>query len=398
MTQSTESPGSHRDSSDEPRGGGSLMTKPRHPEVEQPTSMSVQARMSEGNGPWVVAFVALLVILAVLKAVGAWPSATGGKILTAILTIMVGIAAAYVLYFLLNLLAEALPGRWEDRIKPYFFVFPAVAVVAIYLIYPTLQTIFYSFANSDSTKIVGLQNYSDLLGSSDFRDTLFNTLLWILLVPAATIALGLIVATLADKLSTLGEKTSKTLIFMPMAIGAVGAATVWKFVYQRSPNIGLQNAIWTKLGNDPVDWLFNQTAHLNTFELMIAFLWGQIGFSMVLLSAAIKGVPVDTIEAARIDGANELQIFFRVIVPQIRVTIVTVFITVLIGVLKVFDIVYVLTNGNANTNVIGVEFWNQLNTNQNNGEAAAIVVILLVAISPVMYYQVRQFRAQEASR
>jgi alpha-glucoside transport system permease protein len=131
---------------------------------------------------------------------------------------------------------------------------------------------------------------------------------------------------------------------------------------------------------------------------MIVFLWGQIGFSMVLLSAAIKGVPVDTVEAARIDGANELQIFFRVIVPQIRITIVTVFITVLIGVLKIFDVIYVLTNGQFNTNVIGVEFWNQINTAQNNGRAAAIVVILLVAVSPVMFYQVKQFRAQEAGR
>ena len=324
------------------------------------------------------------------------------KFIQTIVTVGLGVGAAYLFYFVLNFVAEKLPGRWEERIKPIFYVFPAVAVVAVYLIYPTLQTIFYSFANSDSTSLVGLHNYSDLLGSSDFRQTLFNTLLWIIFAPAATIVLGLLVATLADRLSSRGEKFSKTIIFLPMAVGAVGAATVWQFVYQSapasSPQIGLQNAIWTGMGHNPVSWLQTQTLHFNSFELMIVFLWGQIGFSMVLLSAAIKGVPVDTVEAARIDGANELQIFFRVIVPQIRITIVTVFITVLIGVLKIFDIIYVLTNGQFNTNVIGVEFWNQINTNQNNGKAAAIVVILLIAVSPVMFYQVKQFRAQEAGR
>lgn len=359
-------------------------------------------RLADGASRWVAIGAGVFVVLTLMEVTGAWPGGLPGKFATAFYTVVAGVAGAYVLYAILNFVAELLPGRWEERIKPFFFVFPAVAVVAVYLIYPTLQTIFYSFANSDSTKLVGLKNYTDLLGDSDFHQTLLNTLLWIIFAPAATIALGLLVATLADRLGSRGEKFSKTIIFLPMAVGAVGAATVWKFVYQSapasSPQIGLQNAIWTKLGNSPVSWLQQQTLHFNSFELMIVFLWGQIGFSMVLLSAAIKGVPVDTIEAARIDGANELQIFFRVIVPQIRITIVTVFITVLIGVLKIFDVIYVLTNGQFNTNVIGVEFWNQINTAQNNGRAAAIVVILLVAVSPVMIYQVKQFRAQEASR
>jgi alpha-glucoside transport system permease protein len=239
------------------------------------------------------------------------------------------------------------------------------------------------------------------LGSSDFRQTLLNTLLWIIVAPAVSIVLGLLVATLADRLRPTSEKFSKTLIFLPMAIGGVGAATIWKFMYAYPVNgaeIGLQNAVWHGLGNSPIDWVQNSTGHLNTFELIIVFLWGQIGFSMVLLSAAIKGVPVDTIEAARIDGANELQIFFRVIVPQIRVSIITVFITVLIGVLKIFDVIYVMTDGQFNTNVIGVEFFNETTTYSNQGYAAAIVVILLVAVAPVMYFQVRQFRAQEAMR
>ena len=148
---------------------------------------------------------------------------------------------------------------------------------------------------------------------------------------------------------------------------------------------------------DPVAWLQQSQYHFNSFLLMVVLLWSQVGFSMVLLSAAVKGVPGDTLEAARIDGASERQIFFKVVVPQIKGTIITVYITVLIGVMKVFDIVYVMTNGNFNTNVLGNEFWNQLSTNFNNGAAAAIVVILMIAVIPIMFYQVRHFKAEEAN-
>ncbi len=321
------------------------------------------------------------------------------KLFVTLVTVVVGVGAALALYFVLNALAAVLPGRWGDRLRPYLYLLPAVAVVAIYLIYPTLQTILYSFANADSTKFVGLKNYTSLLGSASFHQTLLNTLIWIVVGPLITIILGLLVATLADKLQPRGEKLAKTLIFMPMAIGAVGAATIWRFVYAADPKIGLQNAVWHGvLGFNPVAWLIVQTAHMNTMWLIVIFLWGQIGFSMVLLSAAIKGVPIDTLEAARIDGANEFQTFFRITVPQIKVSIITVFITVLITTLKIFDIIYVTTNGNFNTDVIGLEFFNQQNVFQNQGYAAAIVVILLIAIAPVMYYQVRQFRAQEAAR
>lgn len=325
------------------------------------------------------------------------------KIFEAILTVLAGVVGAYVLYFVLNKVAELLPGKWEERIKPYFYVLPAIAIVAIIVLYPTVQTINYSFANADSTAYVGLANFRELLSSSDFHATLFNTLLWMVVAPAATIAVGLVVATLADRLSPRSEKLSKTIIFLPMAIGAVGAATIWKFVYvystPGSPQIGLQNAIWTGLGRQPIDWLGQQKLHFNTFELIIILLWLQIGYSMVLLSAAIKGVPGDTVEAARIDGANEFQIFRRVLVPQIRPTIITVFITVLIGVMKIFDLIYVMEGaGQNNTSVIGVQFYQELFTNQNTGHAAAIVVMLMIAVIPVMIYQVRNFRAQEANR
>ncbi len=323
------------------------------------------------------------------------------KVLSAILTVAVGIGAALALYWLLNKLAELLPGHWEGRIKPYFYIAPAFLAVALYLIYPAIQTVVNSFQDRASEAWVGTENYSELLSSSPFRDTLFNTLLWILIVPAVTVVVGLAVAVLADRLTPGAEKLSKTIIFLPMAIAMVSAATIWGFIYDAAPagrpQIGLLNAIWTSLGGNPIAWLQQSSFHLNSLLLMVVLLWAQVGFAMVLLSAAVKGVPADTLEAARIDGASERQTFFQVVVPQIKGTIITVFVTVTIAVMKIFDIVYVMTNGNFNTNVLGNEFYNQLNTNFNNGAAAAIVVILMIAVIPVMAYQVRHFRAEEAA-
>jgi alpha-glucoside transport system permease protein len=324
------------------------------------------------------------------------------QLANAIIAIVAGVTGALLLYYLLNKFSELLPGRWEDRVKPYLYLLPALAAIGLFLVYPAIRTIILSFADRDSIAWVGLDNYTELLSSPDFRDTLLNTVLWIIIVPAVTVALGLGVAVLADRLKPGSEKLTKTLIFLPMAISMVGASTIWKFIYDARPpgqqQIGIQNAVITFLGFDPVVWLQVQTAHLNSIFLMIILIWAQVGFSMVLLSAAVKGVPDETLEAARIDGANERQTFFRVVVPQIWPTVITVFITVLIGVMKVFDIVYVMTNGNFNTNVIALEFYNQLFTNGNAGYAAAIVVMLMIAVLPVMVYQVRQFRLQEAQR
>ena len=322
--------------------------------------------------------------------------------LNAVIAIVAGVLGALALYFLLNKFAESLPGHWEDRVKPYLYLLPAVAAIGLFLIYPAVQTIIYSFLDRDSISFVGLQNYSDLLSSPGFRDTLLNTLLWIAIVPVVTVALGLFIAVLADRLKPGSEKASKTIIFLPMAISMVGAGTIWKLIYEvrpkGQPQVGLQNALVTTLGFDPVVWLQEQTLHLNSVFLMVILIWAQVGFSMVLLSAAVKGVPDDTLEAARIDGANERQTFFRIVVPQIWPTVITVFITVLIGVMKIFDIPYVMTNGNFNTNVITLDFYNQLFTNGNAGYAAAIVVMLMLAVLPVMIYQVRQFRQQESAR
>jgi alpha-glucoside transport system permease protein len=324
------------------------------------------------------------------------------RLINALLAIIGGVGAALLLYWILNKLIEMLPTTWEERLKPWVFIGPAVAAIGLFLVYPAIRTFILSFANAQSTAWVGTENYTDLLSSSDFRQTLYNTLLWIAVVPAVTVALGLGVAVLADRLGPQSEKLSKSIIFLPMAISGVGQATIWRFIYEArpegEPQIGLQNAVWTALGFDPVAWLQVSTLHFNSFLLMVILIWAQVGFSMVLLSAAVKGVPVDTLEAARIDGANERQVFFRVIVPQIWATVITVFITVLISVMKIFDVVYVMTNGNFNTDVIAVRFFNELFRNGNNGRASAIVVMLMIAVLPVIVYQVRHFRAEEAAR
>jgi alpha-glucoside transport system permease protein len=260
----------------------------------------------------------------------------------------------------------------------------------------------YSFANDDSTEWVGLANYQTILGSGTFWQALLNNFLWILLVPVITVGFGLLVATLGDKLSATGEKMAKSFIFLPMAISFVGAATIWNLVYAYQDagrnQTGLLNAIVVALGGSPQTWYQIDTARLNTLLLQVILIWLQTGFAMVLISSAIKAVPEDTIEAGRMDGAGELKIFWRIIFPQVMPTLLSVFVTVLILVLKVFDIIYVTTNGNYNTDVIANLFFRKLFTDQQAGQASAIVVVLLILVTPILIYQVHAFRQQEANR
>jgi alpha-glucoside transport system permease protein len=357
----------------------------------------------------VIGIVGLVVTLAVIGTVFqaiADPSLIGlddiPKILQAVVAVLAGVGGAMLLFFFLNMMVEALPLKLSLRIMPYAFLLPAFGLLIAFLIYPTLQTIIYSFANDDSTAWVGLSNYTELFTSPEFINTITNTLLWLAIVPTVTVILGLIVAVLADKLSPTWEKIAKSVIFLPMAISMVGAATIWRFVYayapEGRPQIGILNAFWTTLGFNPVSWLQTTVFNFNDMLLMVILIWLQAGFAMVLLSAAIKGVPEDTLEAARIDGANEVQIFFQVVIPQIRGTIIAVLVTVLLMVLKVFDIVYVITGGNFDTNVIAVEFVQQIFVFGENGLASAIVVILLLAVMPVLVWQIKHFREEEAAR
>jgi alpha-glucoside transport system permease protein len=322
------------------------------------------------------------------------------RIINAVLAIVGGVGGIIVVFWGLNALTERLPVRMEHRLKPYVFIGPALAVLGVFLIYPAVRTIYISFLDNTSDSFVGMQNYTELAGDPTMRSLIINNVLWILVVPILSVAVGLLVAVLADRLTGRWENISKSVIFLPMAISFVGAGTIWLFIYTWRPagqaQIGILNAIWTALGGEPQTWLQISTARLNSFLLMIILVWLQAGFAMVLLSAAIKNVPDDTIEAARIDGARETQIFWRVTVPQIRSTIVVVLTTIVILVLKVFDIVYVMTGGNFDTDVVAVRFIRELFQFRRFGVAAAVVVILIIATIPIMIFNIRQFRQQEA--
>ncbi len=325
-----------------------------------------------------------------------------GKIFSALIAVVLGVLGAIVMFWVLNKIVELLPSKWEHRLKPYVFVLPAFAVIGTFLLYPAVTTLIASFFNSDGTEAVGLGNYQDLLGNQQFLSAMINNLLWIVIAPTAVVAFGTLIAVLADRMNPTREKVAKSVIFLPMAISMVGAATIWQLVYAfvpaGEPQVGLLNGIVQGFGGDPVNWLGIRELRFNSILLMVVYIWTQVGFAMVLISAAIKGVPEDTIEAGRIDGAGELAIFFRIIMPQAWPTVITVFITVLIGVLKVFDIVYAMTNGQYNTDVIANIFFNTMFFNQDNGTASAIVVLLMIAVIPIMVYQVRQFRSQEVNR
>jgi alpha-glucoside transport system permease protein len=324
------------------------------------------------------------------------------KALIGVIAMLVGVGGAMLLFYFLNMFVEALPQRLSEGVIPYAFLLPGLLLVGLMLIYPTFQTINYSFANADSTAYVGLTNYRTIFSSPEFWQSIFNNVLWLLIVPAFVVAFGVVVAVLGDKLSATGEKVSKSMVFLPLSISFVGASAIWGLVYAYNnpgqAQTGLLNAIWTGLGGQPQTWLQIETAKLNSLLLMVILIWLQVGFAMVLLSSAIKGVPEDTIEAARIDGASELQIFFQVIIPQVKGTIITVFVTVFILVLKVFDIVYVTTNGAYNTNVIANLFFNLLFAGSQAGQATAIVVVLLIAVIPLIWYQIRHFKNEEANR
>jgi len=328
------------------------------------------------------------------------------QLVSVLASVVGGLVISYLVYLGLNFIVEKTNQKWKARLLPYVFLGPVLLLLAVFILAPTLLTVYQSLIKYDSFGLQsfgGVTNYVQLLSSGPFLQTLLNNLLWIIVVPALTVVMGLFVATLADRLGPFREKLFKTLIFIPFAISGIAAGTMWLFVYDAKapgqPQVGLLNALYTGITkNDPIAWLQTPDFHLNSFLIMAVMIWLNAGYAMVLLSAAIKGVPEETIEASRIDGANEQQTFFRVIMPQIRATIVAVFITVLISVMKVFDIVLAMTSGQFNTNVLGTEFYNQLFSFQNQGKASAVVVILLLAVIPVIVYQIRSYREQEALR
>lgn len=353
-------------------------------------------------GRFLVSLLVPVVTFAVLIAGFEWlrtvtPANNLQKALVSLVAIIWGVGGAWLLYLVSNWLVSRLPAFWSRRLLPYVFIGPATAILAWYLALPSIRTFWISLHDRSGQKFVGLENYRAVFTQREMFEAFRNNLAWIIFGALTTVVLGLLIAVLADR--SRFEKLAKSLIFMPMAISMVGAGVIWNFIYEvrdaADPQIGLLNAIVVALGGQPQAWTALIQPWNNLF-LIIVMIWMQTGFAMVIFSAAIKSIPNELIEAARVDGANEIQIFFRVMLPYIRGTVITVTTTVVIFALKIFDVVQVMTGGQFGTHVIATQFYRQAFTNQNKGYAAAIAIVLLIAVIPVMIYNLKQFGEQEA--
>ena len=316
------------------------------------------------------------------------------KFLIGIVALTIGVGGVWVLFAATNNLVSMLPTRMRDMLRPFVFVGPAVAVLLFYIVFPALRTIYLSFLNRTSTEFVGLRNYEFVFTDPQMLIILRNTLFWVVIVPFVAVAMGLLIAVMTDRLRPGWEKIVKSLIFLPMAISFVGASVIWRFVYYYQPagyeQIGLLNAIVTAFGGEPVAWLIIRP--WNNFFLLFIMIWLQTGFAMVIQSAAVKGVPNSLLEAARIDGANEIRIFFNVIIPYIKGTILTVMTTILFMVLKIFDIVYVMTSGNYDTGIVASRMYKEAFIYRNFGRGSALAVFLFIVVIPFMIRNITQMR------
>ncbi len=316
--------------------------------------------------------------------------------------IVIGIAVSYGLYGLLNFLLSLLPRRIYEKSNWLAFLTPAAVLVILVLVLPLIQTVIWSFKDDRVKEWVGFQNYVDLFTDQRFLGILLNNLLWVLVVPAVTVAVGTAAAALTNQVGPTSEKIFKSLIFMPMAISFVAASTIWSFLYTYvppgRPEIGLLNATIKSFGFEAQPWLTIDQGRLNSFLLMAVVVWLQVGYAMVVISAAIKAVPTETIEAAQLDGASAWQLFTGVVLPQIWGTVMSVFVTVLILVMKIFDIVLAMTRGNFTTSVLAFEWYKQFFENSNIGPASAVVTVLVLLIAPLMWLQINTARQQEILR
>jgi len=285
------------------------------------------------------------------------------------------------------------------RITPWLFTGPALLALIFFLVYPSIETIRLSFFGKYGTSYVGFQNYIYAFTNQTMLTAFRNNALWVVLFTGLTVSLGLLFAVLLDRVRY--EKVVKSIVFIPMAISMVGASTIWKFVYAFRPpgasQIGLLNAIVVALGGEPVGWLIERP-WINNFCLIIVGIWIWTGFCMVILSAAYKNIPRQLMEAARIDGASEWQVFRKVIVPLLGPTITVVTTTMVVFVLKIFDIVYVMTNGNYATEVIANRMYKEQFAFSHYGRAATIAVVLLILVVPMMLVNIRRFRRQREMR
>jgi len=339
------------------------------------------------------------------------------KAVIVLVAIIWGVGGVAALYWIFNWLVEQMPGEWTARLQPFVFVGPAMAILIWYLTLPVYRTFWLSLFDRDgfptgfsvfkpwtwptaiqSSSFVGFENYINLFTDRLLQEALRNNIMWIVFGSTLSVVIGLLVATLADRSKS--ERVSKTLIFLPMAISFVGAGVIWNFMYEVRPpgeaQIGVFNAIVVAFGGDPHPWdKWVAIAPWNNLFLILIVIWLQTGFSMVLFSAALKGIPEELMEAGRIDGASEVRIFFNIMLPYIRPTVITVWTTIVIFTLKIFDVVWVMTGGQFGTHVIATQFYRLSFTARNSGVGSAIAIILLLTVVPVLAYNLRQFREQQ---
>lgn len=309
----------------------------------------------------------------------------------------IGLAAFAAVVGLVLFLADRAPKRSRDVLQLFAFLAPALILLLVGLVYPAIRTIYLAFTDRRG-EWIGLDNFVWMFTQPSTLNVLGNTLLWVLLTPALSTIIGLAYAVFIDK--SRGEKVLKSLVFMPMAISFVGAGIIWRFIYEYRAEgfeqIGLLNQLVVWFGGEPQQWLINSP--LNNVFLIIVMIWIQTGFAMVLLSAAIKAVPVERIEAAKLDGANAWQQFTNVTIPEIRGTLVVVVTTITIATLKVFDIVRAMTGGNFNTSVIANEMYTQAFNRGEFGQGSALAVVLFIMVLPIVMYNIRLMRKQKEAR
>ncbi|BCG57065.1 carbohydrate ABC transporter permease [Paenibacillus sp. URB8-2] len=313
---------------------------------------------------------------------------------TIILALIWGVLGLYLTYYSLNWIVEQMNGRWKGKILPVVFIGPAVLLLAWLLLFPAIRTLLLSFFNADSSVFVGLGNYIAVFTERTLQMAIRNNLLWVLIGTSLSVSLGLIVAVLADRSSF--EKTAKSILFMPMAISFVAIGIIWKFVYYYKPGdeqIGLLNAVVVALGGEPQAWI-GLIQPWNNLFLIATMVWTQTGFAMVMLSAAIKGIPEEILEAARVDGANERIIFFQIIIPYIQSTIWTVLTTIVVFTLKIFDIIMIMTGGQYGTEVIATQYYKQFFNFRNFGYGSSLAMILMIILIPVIVYNLRMFKKE----
>ena len=313
--------------------------------------------------------------------------------------LIVGLLVFVGVFLLIFLLAERTSVKTQEVLRYAVFLGPALLLLAIGLLYLAGRTIYLSFMNKQGQEFVGLDNYIWAFTTPEIQIVIRNTFIWVLVVPIFATIFGLAMAYLTDRMKF--ASVVKSLVFLPMAISMVGASIIWRFVYTYRPDedaaeIGLLSAIVEAFGGEPLNWLL--TAPLNTFLLLTVMVWIQTGFSMVVLSAAMKAIPDEIQEAAMLDGAGQFKRFLQVTVPMIRASIVVVITTTLIGTLKVFDIVRTMTGGNFSTSVVANEMYTQAFRQLNYGTGSTLAVLLLIAIIPLIWYNIRQLRLERTER